>query len=141
MLDVIIDSTFDAKKNKCGHRHYCEQGEGERTIMDWMPRYERGNLRMDLVAGLTAGIVFIPAAIGWASVAGVPAVYGLYAAMFSLIAYFIFCTSGHLLEVTSSGPAALVGAGLAGMVFADQNECISAVAMLAFFSIYRRCAK
>lgn len=103
-------------------------------ILDWLPKYERSSLRLDIVAGLTAGMVVIPAALGWASVAGVPAVYGLYAAMVSLIAYFIFGTSRHLIVVPSSGPAALVGAGLAGMVFADQNAYIEAVAMLAFLS-------
>jgi len=111
-----------------------EWGKANLPILDWLPRYERGNLRMDLLAGLTAGMVIIPSALGWASVAGVPAVYGLYAAMVSLIAYFIFGTSRHLMVVPSSGPAALVGAGLAGMVFADQNQYIAAVAMLALLS-------
>jgi sulfate permease, SulP family len=111
-----------------------EWGKANIPVLDWLPRYERGNLRIDLMAGLTAGMVVIPAALGWASVAGVPAVYGLYAAMVSLIAYFIFGTSRHLMVVPSSGPAALVGAGLAGMIFADQNEYIAAVAMLAFLS-------
>ena len=103
-------------------------------ILDWLPKYERSHLKLDIVAGLTAGMVVIPAALGWASVAGVPAVYGLYAAMVSLIVYFIFGTSRHLIVVPSSGPAALVGAGLAGLVFADQNEYIAAVAMLAFLA-------
>jgi len=103
-------------------------------ILDWLPRYERSHLKLDIMAGLTAGMVVIPAALGWASVAGVPAVYGLYAAMVSLIAYFIFGTSKHLIVVPSSGPAALVGAGLAGLYFADQNEYIAAVAMLAFLA-------
>jgi high affinity sulfate transporter 1 len=103
-------------------------------ILDWLPKYERSHLKLDIVAGITAGMVVIPAALGWASVAGVPAVYGLYAAMVSLIAYFIFGTSRHLMVVPSSGPAALVGAGLAGLVFADQNEYIAAVAMLAFLA-------
>jgi len=103
-------------------------------ILDWLPKYERSHLKLDIVAGLTAGMVVIPAALGWASVAGVPAVYGLYAAMVSLIVYFIFGTSRHLIVVPSSGPAALVGAGLAGLIFADQNEYIAAVAMLAFLA-------
>lgn len=103
-------------------------------VLDWLPKYERSSLKLDVVAGLTAGMVIIPAALGWASVAGVPTVYGLYAAMVSLIVYFIFGTSKHLMVVPSSGPAALVGAGLAGMVFADQNEYIAAVAMLALLS-------
>jgi high affinity sulfate transporter 1 len=103
-------------------------------VLDWLPRYDRSYLKLDLIAGLTGGAVVIPAAIGWASLAGVPAEYGLYAAMVSLIAYFIFGTSRHLIVVPSSGPAALVAVGLAGLVFADSNQYIAVVAMLAFLT-------
>jgi SulP family sulfate permease len=103
-------------------------------ILEWFPHYDRSYLKSDLIAGLTGGAVVIPAAIGWASLAGVPAEYGLYAAMVSLIAYFIFGTSRHLIVVPSSGPAALVAVGLAGLVFADTNQYIAVVAMLAFLT-------
>ena len=103
-------------------------------IFEWLPRYEKGFLKSDLTAGVTAGAVIIPAAMGYASLAGVPAEYGLYAAVVSLIAYFIFGTSKHLIVVPSSGPAALVGTGLVGLVFADSNQYIAAVAMLAFLA-------
>ena len=103
-------------------------------VLEWLPRYQRKDLRTDLIAGLTVGAVVIPSAMGWASLAGLPTQYGLYAAVASLIAYFIFGSSKHLVVVPSSGPAALVGAGLMGLVFADQNEYIAAVAMLAFIT-------
>lgn len=103
-------------------------------VLEWLPRYQRKDLRTDLIAGLTVGAVVIPSAMGWASLAGLPTQYGLYAALASLIAYFIFGSSKHLVVVPSSGPAALVGAGLMGLVFADQNEYIAAVAMLAFIT-------
>jgi sulfate permease, SulP family len=103
-------------------------------VLDWLPRYERKDLKTDLIAGLTVGAVVIPSAMGWASLAGLPTQYGLYAAVASLIAYFIFGSSKHLVVVPSSGPAALVGAGLMGLVFADENQYIAAVAMLAFIT-------
>jgi len=103
-------------------------------VLDWLPQYDKTYLKSDLTAGLTAGMVIIPAAMGYASLAGVPTEYGLYAAVVSLIAYFIFGSSKHLIVVPSSGPAALVGAGLMGLVFADSNQYIAAVAMLAFLA-------
>jgi high affinity sulfate transporter 1 len=103
-------------------------------VMEWLPRYQRKDLKTDLIAGLTVGAVVIPSAMGWASLAGLPTQYGLYAAVASLIAYFIFGSSKHLVVVPSSGPAALVGAGLMGLVFADENQYIAAVAMLAFIT-------
>lgn len=101
-------------------------------LLDWLPRYDKAFLKSDLMAGLTAGMVVIPAAMGYANLAGLPTQYGLYAAVVSLIAYFIFGSSKHLIVVPSSGPAALVGAGLMGLIFADSNQYIAAVAMLAF---------
>jgi SulP family sulfate permease len=103
-------------------------------VLEWLPRYDKKDLRTDLVAGLTVGAVVIPSAMGWASLAGLPTQYGLYAAVASLIAYFIFGSSKHLVVVPSSGPAALVGAGLVGLVFADESQYIAAVAMLAFIT-------
>jgi sulfate permease, SulP family len=103
-------------------------------VLEWLPRYERKDLKTDFIAGLTVGAVVIPSAMGWASLAGLPTQYGLYAAVASLIAYFIFGSSKHLVVVPSSGPAALVGAGLMGLVFADENQYIAAVAMLAFIT-------
>lgn len=103
-------------------------------VLDWLPRYDKKDLRTDLVAGLTVGAVVIPSAMGWATLAGLPTQYGLYAAVASLIAYFIFGSSKHLVVVPSSGPAALVGAGLMGLVFADESAYIAAVAMLAFIT-------
>jgi high affinity sulfate transporter 1 len=103
-------------------------------ILDWLPHYDKAFLKSDLMAGLTVGMVVIPAAMGYASLAGLPTQYGLYAAVVSLIAYCIFGSSKHLIVVPSSGPAALVGAGLMGLAFANSNQYVAAVAMLAFLA-------
>lgn len=41
-------------------------------IMAWLPTYQAGWLRLDLVAGLTAAAVVIPQAMAYAAVAGLP---------------------------------------------------------------------
>ena len=56
----------------------------------WLPRYERGWLRGDVVAGAVVAALAVPQALGYASIAGAPVQVGLYAV-----------------------PVALVGAGLA----------------------------
>ena len=44
--------------------------------------YDRKNLGKDLVAGLIIMAVSIPISMGYAQIAGLPAVYGLYGSVF-----------------------------------------------------------
>lgn len=46
----------------------------------WLKGYRPPEFRADLVAGLTVGVVLIPQAMAYAMLAGMPAVFGLYAA-------------------------------------------------------------
>ncbi len=73
-------------------------------IFDWLPNYKKGWLKGDLGAGLTVGVMLIPQGMAYASIAGLPAVYGLYASIVPLIIYAIFGTSRQL----AVGPVAMV---------------------------------
>ncbi len=50
-------------------------------VLDWLPRYQKGWLRFDLVAGLTAAAVVTPQAMAYATIAGLPVQVGLYVAL------------------------------------------------------------
>lgn len=63
-----------------------------------------GGLKKDLVAGLTVAVMIIPQGMAYALLAGLPAIYGLYAAFVPLIVYPFFGSSRQL----SVGPVALV---------------------------------
>ena len=62
-------------------------------ILGWLPRYQRGWLRLDLVAGLTASAVVIPQAMAYASIAGLPVEVGLYTALVPMVVYAFFGSS------------------------------------------------
>ena len=49
-----------------------------------MRTYEWKNLSKDLLAGLVIMAVSIPISMGYAQIAGLPAVYGLYGSVFPL---------------------------------------------------------
>lgn len=66
--------------------------------------YSKPKARGDVLAGLTLGILLIPQAMAYAMLAGLPAVYGLYAALVPMVVYAAFGTSRHL----TLGPAALM---------------------------------
>ncbi|MBW1836345.1 MAG: sulfate permease [Deltaproteobacteria bacterium] len=49
-------------------------------FLEWIKGYQRSYLQSDLVAGITVAVVLIPQAMAYAMLAGMPPVYGLYAA-------------------------------------------------------------
>jgi len=48
------------------------------TILEWLPSYNKGFLKNDLLAGLTVGVMFVPQGMAYALLAGMPPIYGLY---------------------------------------------------------------
>ncbi|WP_044618428.1 SulP family inorganic anion transporter [Gynuella sunshinyii] len=73
-------------------------------ILEWLPVYQRPNLRGDVIAGLTTGMMLIPQAMSYALLAGLPPIIGLYASILPIVAYAIFGTSRQL----AVGPAAMI---------------------------------
>lgn len=73
-------------------------------ILTWLPAYKKDWLKGDIGAGLTVGVMLIPQGMAYASIAGLPSVYGLYASIVPLLIYAIFGTSRQL----AVGPVALV---------------------------------
>ena len=81
-------------------------------IMQWLPGYARGWLRIDLLAGLTAAAVVIPKAMAYATIAGLPVEVGLYTALVPMAVYAVLGTSRLLSVSTTSTLAILVAAQL-----------------------------
>lgn len=73
-------------------------------VLSWMPSYDKANLKGDLTAGLTVGIMLIPQGMAYAMIAGMPPIYGLYASTVPLIIYALLGTSRQL----AVGPVAMV---------------------------------
>jgi sulfate permease, SulP family len=75
-----------------------------RLVPGWMRGYERAFLARDASAGLTVGVLLVPQAMAYASLADMPPITGLYAALVALVVYALSGASSHL----SYGPVALV---------------------------------
>ncbi|MFT5141478.1 MAG: SulP family sulfate permease [Rhodothermales bacterium] len=73
-------------------------------ITDQLAGYTRADLKADLAAGATVGVMLVPQGMAYALVAGVPPIYGLYAALAPLIVYALFGSSRQL----AVGPVAMV---------------------------------
>ena len=99
-----------------------------------MRTYEWKNLSKDLLAGLVIMAVSIPISMGYAQIAGLPAVYGLYGSVFPIVLFALFSTSPQFVFGVDAAPAALVGSALVSLgIEGGSKEAIAAVPVLAFF--------
>ena len=72
-------------------------------IVGWLRNYERPDLGPDVVAGLTTAVMLVPQAMGYALLAGLPPIHGLYASVAPILLYAMLGTSRHL----AVGPVAM----------------------------------
>ena len=74
-------------------------------FLAWLPELKNTNtLRADIIAGITVALVLIPQSMAYASLAGLPPYYGLYAAFMPPLVGAIFGSSRQL----ATGPVAVV---------------------------------
>lgn len=81
--------------------------------------YRRASVRPDLIAGLAVWAVLVPESLAYATIAGVPPVVGLYAAVPALALYAIAGTSRQLVVSPMSATAALSAGIVASIAGAD----------------------
>ncbi|WP_201554745.1 SulP family inorganic anion transporter [Psychrobacter immobilis] len=74
-----------------------------RLIPAWLRQYQLSALPTDVVAGLVVGVLVIPQSLGYAVLAGLPPVYGLYAAIVPVLVYAWIGSS----NVQAVGPVAI----------------------------------
>ncbi|MCK5104225.1 MAG: sulfate permease, partial [Cyclobacteriaceae bacterium] len=89
-------------------------------IFDWLPAYKKVDFKGDLWAGLTVGVMLIPQGMAYAMIAGLPPIYGLYAAFLPQVIYSIFGTSRQLSVAPAAMISLLIVAGISE--FADQGS-------------------
>ncbi len=82
-------------------------------------RYERQWFRSDLAAGITLAAYLLPAALGDASLAGLPPEDGLYAVLFAGLVFWMFCSSRHTSITVTSAISLLLGTSLGALAGGD----------------------
>lgn len=69
--------------------------------------YDTKNLPKDILAGLIIMAVSIPISMGYAQIAGLPAVYGLYGSVFPIILFAMFSTSPQFIFGVDAAPGSV----------------------------------
>lgn len=100
-------------------------------VLDWLPYYKKNELGGDISAGLTVGIMLIPQGMAYAMIAGLPPIYGLYAAFIPQIIYAFFGTSRQLSVAPVAMISLLIGAGISEIAPAGSEEFIHLAILLA----------
>lgn len=93
--------------------------------------YQRSWLAPDIIAGVTVWAVLVPQGLGYASLAGMPTVVGLYAALGAMLLYWLWGSSRELNVGPESTVAIMVATVLTPMAAKGSGEYASLAATLA----------
>lgn len=102
-------------------------------IFEWLPRYQRSDLRYDVIAGVTVSALVVPKALGYAGIALIPIQNGLYAAAAGALIYAIFGTSRQISTGPSSAIAAVAASAVVttGLPADEAPQLVAAVTLMA----------
>lgn len=99
-------------------------------FLSWFPP-KQGQIKADLIAGITVALVLIPQSMAYAQLAGMPAYFGLYAAFLPVMIAAMWGSSSQL----GTGPVAVVSlltaSSLAPFATAGSSEFIALAILLS----------
>jgi len=84
----------------------------------------------DVAAGLSVAAVALPVGIAYADLAGVPAVIGMYAAIFPLFAYALFGSSRQLMVGPDAATCMMMAAALGPLAAGDPERYLALVIVM-----------
>jgi len=111
-----------------------------RGVARWLPgftvlrNYRSDWLWKDLFAGLVLTAILVPVGMAYAEVAGLPAIYGLYATIVPLLAYAAFGPSRILVLGPDSSLVAIIAATVMPLAGTNPDRIPILAAMLAILS-------
>jgi len=82
-------------------------------FLAWLPLVNKRTLRADAIAGLVGAVIVLPQGVAFATLAGLPPEYGLYAAMVPAVIAALFGSSLHLVSGPTNALSILLFAQLA----------------------------
>ena len=98
-------------------------------ILEGILPFDRARLPTEVIAGATLAALAMPEVMGYANIAQMPVITGLYTLVLPMLAFAIFGSSRHLVVGADSATAALLAVGLGGIAAAGAPESPQWVAM------------
>jgi sulfate permease, SulP family len=103
-------------------------------FLRWWHMVTRDSSKTDLMAGLTGAMIVLPQGVAFATIAGMPPEYGLYAAMVPAIIAALFGSSWHLVSGPTTAISIAVFAAMSPLALPGSPEFIRMVLTLTFLT-------
>ena len=100
-------------------------------ILQGIRPIQASHISTELIAGATLAALGIPEVLGYAKIAGMPVVTGLYTLLFPLVIFAILGSSRHLVVGADSATAAILAAGLSGLAVVGSAHWVTLAAIVA----------
>ena len=101
-------------------------------FLRWSQRVNRQTSRDDLLAGFTGALIVLPQGVAFATIAGLPPQYGLYAAMMPAVIAALWGSSWHLVSGPTTAISIAIFAALSHQADPGSAQYISLVLTLTF---------
>src|SRR6185369_6153068 len=110
-------------------------GEAMRLpVLQGLLPVERSRVRPDVLAGLTLAALGVPEVLGYAKIAGMPLVTGLYTLLLPMAVFAVLGSSRHLVVAADSATAAILAAALAGLAVAGSPAYVKLAGLAALLT-------
>ena len=103
-------------------------------FLQWWPRVNRVTWRADLIAGLTGAVIVLPQGVAFATIAGLPPEYGLYAAIVPAIMAALFGSSWHLVSGPTTAISIVIYSTMSTLAEPGTRAYIDLVLMATFLT-------
>lgn len=103
-------------------------------FLRWWPDVTAQTLRADAIAALTGALIVLPQAVAFATIAGLPPEYGLYAAMVPTVIAALWGSSWHLVSGPTTAISIVVFASISPLAEAGSAQFISLALTLTFLA-------
>jgi SulP family sulfate permease len=100
-------------------------------ILQGLLPVDKHRVTAEIFAGVTLAALAIPEAMGYARIAGMPVITGIYTMLIPAVLYALFGSSRHLVVGADSATAAIMAAGLAAFATAGSPEYVAYAGLLA----------
>jgi SulP family sulfate permease len=114
--------------------HSKSDNERRPSLFRGMRPFRSAHGLRDSLAGIELAAMSIPQALGYASIAGMPAVSGLYTLFLPLLAFAAFGSSRYLVVAADSATAAILAGGVSGMAPVASPRYVALAGMVALLT-------
>jgi SulP family sulfate permease len=103
-------------------------------FLRWWPDVTTQTLRADAIAALTGALIVLPQAVAFATIAGLPPEYGLYAAMVPAVVAALWGSSWHLVSGPTTAISIVVFASISPLAEPGSAQFVGLVLTLTFLA-------